>query len=698
MKVIDGCNTCANMAYNLSDISFIYPITPSSPMASQIDNLGGKGVKNIFNDTVNVVEMQSEAGAAGALHGALNAGMLASTFTASQGLLLMIPNMYKIAGEMLPAVIHVAARSLATQALSIFGDHQDIYATRSTGFCMLASTNVQDAHNLALIAHLSAIESSLPFLHFFDGFRTSHEYNTIKEIDKSVVEKLVNYDKIKEFRSRALNSGKAITKGTAQNEDIYFQSMEARNKDYQNVPDIVNSYMEKLNKEIGTEYKPFNYYGSSKAKYVIIAMGSVCDTIKTLLDSLNNKNYGLVEVHLYRPFSQEYLLKALPKSVKSVAVLDRTKEQGSVGEPLYLDVCAALTSTSINVLGGRYGLSSKNTTPNDMFDVFKMLEKEPRNNFTVGIEDDVTNTSLKHYPISIPCHFREFKIYGYGSDGMVSASKDILKVLGEDKYVQGYFEYDSKKSGGVTISHLRLDDKEIKAPYYVTNPELVVVSKDEYFHKFNMIEGLNTSGSLLVNTKRTEVEFNRFIPDNVKKELKKKNIKVYLINAEDLAIKNNIKGKISLIMEAAILNLLKVANYENILIEDIKTRFKTKGEDMVNSNINCVKEFKDRLIQIKLNNEDGFKMPEDKNIFDTINKRKGNELKVSELLEFKDGTFPGGTTKEEKRNMYSMIKDRICLYPKTNIKTDLMNETELLNLYISELSNDGLSVKESDGE
>ena len=655
MKVIDGCNTCANMAYNLSDISFIYPITPSSPMASQIDNLGGKGVKNIFNDTVNVVEMQSEAGAAGALHGALNAGMLASTFTASQGLLLMIPNMYKIAGEMLPAVIHVAARSLATQALSIFGDHQDIYATRSTGFCMLASTNVQDAHNLALIAHLSAIESSLPFLHFFDGFRTSHEYNTIKEIDKSVVEKLVNYDKIKEFRSRALNSGKAITKGTAQNEDIYFQSMEARNKDYQNIPDIVNSYMEKLNKEIGTDYKPFNYYGSSKAKYVIIAMGSVCDTIKTLLDSLNNKNYGLVEVHLYRPFSQEYLLKALPKSVKSVAVLDRTKEQGSVGEPLYLDVCAALTSTSINVLGGRYGLSSKNTTPNDMFDVFKMLEKEPRNNFTVGIEDDVTNTSLKHYPINIPCHFREFKIYGYGSDGMVSASKDILKVLGKDKYVQGYFEYDSKKSGGVTISHLRLDDKEIKAPYYVTNPELVVLSKDEYFHKFNMIEGLNTSGSLLVNTKRTEVEFNRFIPDNVKKELKKKNIKVYLINAEDLAIKNNIKGKISLIMEAAILDLLKVANYENILIEDIKTRFKTKGEDIVNSNINCVKEFKDSLIQIKLNNEDGFVMPEDKNIFDTINKRKGNELKVSELLEFKDGTFPGGITKEEKRKMSNYV-------------------------------------------
>ena len=655
MKVIDGCNTCANMAYNLSDISFIYPITPSSPMASQIDNLGGKGVKNIFNDTVNVVEMQSEAGAAGALHGALNAGMLASTFTASQGLLLMIPNMYKIAGEMLPAVIHVAARSLATQALSIFGDHQDIYATRSTGFCMLASTNVQDAHNLALIAHLSAIESSLPFLHFFDGFRTSHEYNTIKEIDKSVVEKLVNYDKIKEFRSRALNSGKAITKGTAQNEDIYFQSMEARNKDYQNVPDIVNSYMEKLNKEIGTDYKAFNYYGSPKAKYVIIAMGSVCDTIKTLLDSLNNKNYGLVEVHLYRPFSQEYLLKALPKSVKSVAVLDRTKEQGSVGEPLYLDVCAALTSTSINVLGGRYGLSSKNTTPNNMFDVFKMLEKDPRNNFTVGIEDDVTNTSLKHYSINIPCHFREFKIYGYGSDGMVSASKDILKVLGKDKYVQGYFEYDSKKSGGVTISHLRLDDKEIKAPYYVTNPELVVVSKDEYFHKFNMIEGLNTSGSLLVNTKRTEVEFNRFIPDNVKKELKKKNIKVYIINAEDLAIKNNIKGKISLIMEAAILHLLKVANYENILIEDIKTRFKTKGEDIVNSNINCVKEFKDSLIQIKLNNEDGFKMPEDKNIFDTINKRKGNELKVSELLEFKDGTFPGGTTKEEKRKMSNYV-------------------------------------------
>ncbi len=655
MKVVDGCTACANMAYNLSELSFIYPITPSSPMASGIDNLCSKNIKNIFDDTVNVVEMQSEAGAAGALHGALSAGLLASTFTSSQGLLLMIPNMYKIAGEGLPGVIHVAARSLASHALSIFGDHQDIYATRSTGFCMLASTNVQDAQNLALIAHLSAIEAEIPFLHFFDGFRTSHEYNQIEPINQDIIKELVNYDKIVDFRNKALNSNKAQTRGTNQNEDIYFQSVEARNSDYDKVPSIVANYMDRLNKKIGTDYKPFNYYGPAKAKYVIIAMGSVCDAIKELISLPQNDLFGLVEVHLYRPFSKEYLIKVLPKTVKKIAVLDRTKEQGSVGEPLYLDVKSALSDFKIEIYGGRFGLSSKNTTPNDIYDVFMMLKNNPKNNFTVGINDDVTNTSIKHYDFKIKNNYREFKIYGFGSDGMVSASKNILKVLGDNTYVQGYFEYDSKKSGGVTISHLRLSDKLIEAPYYVTNPELITVSKDEYFYKFDILNSIKNDGILLINTKRSEDELNRFLPDKVKKSLKEKNIKVYIINAEDLAVKNGIGGKISLILESCILHLLNVDNFEELLINDVKVRFETKGEQIVNANINCINEFKDYLKTCDIDEKDGVIIPEKSNFSEIINGRMGNELSVSDLLKYKNGLFEGGLSKLEKRKMSSLV-------------------------------------------
>ena len=651
MKVIDGCSACATMAYNLSEISFIYPITPSSPMASAIDSMRSKGQLNMFGDTVDVVEMQSEAGAAGALHGALNAGALASTFTASQGLLLMIPNMYKMAGEMLPGVIHSAARSLSTQALSIFGDHQDVYATRSTGFCMLASTNVQDAYNLALVAHLSAIESSLPFLHFFDGFRTSHEYNQINEIKQDDIYKMMDLKKIEEFRSRALNSGKSITKGTAQNEDIYFQSMEARNTSYKNVPDIVNKYMTKLNKIIASDYKPFNYYGSNTAKYVVIAMGSVCDTIKSIVTLPKNKEFGLIEVHLYRPFSNEYLLSEIPASTTRIAVLDRTKEAGSNGEPLYLDVLSAIKNTKIEAYGGRYGLSSKNTTPNDIYDVFMMLQNKPKNNFTISINDDVTNTSLEHYDFSVKTTFREFKIYGYGSDGLVSASKDILKVLGNKQFVQGYYEYDSKKSGGVTISHLRLDDKLIEAPYYVTNPELIVVGKDEYFHKLNMTENIKTNGILLINSNKTADELNKFLPDSVKETLREKNINVYVIDAEKLALDNNIKGKISLIIESNILNLLGIKNYEKTLIDSVKERFITKGENIVNANINCIKESKNYLNKIIINDKKGFIIPKSKDIFETINRREGDDLAVSDLMPYKSGLFPGGTTKYEKRKM-----------------------------------------------
>ena len=392
-KIVDGNNACSKVAYYFSEVCSIYPITPSSPMASNIDLLTSTNLLNIFNDKPRVLEMESEAGAAGALHGALLSGALASTFTASQGLLLMIPNMYKIAGEMLPAVIHVAARSLATHALSIFGDHQDIYATRATGFCMLASSSVFDAQNLAAVAHLSAIKGSLPFVHFFDGFRTSHELNTIEELPEDKLLSLVDHDAINKFKDRCLNVGKKYQYGMAQNEDIYFQCMEARNKYYDAMPDIVNDYMEKINEIMKTDYKPFNYYGAKDAKNIIVAMGSVTDTIKEVVRKLGN--VGLIEVHLYRPFSKEYFLNVLPKSVKNIAVLDRTKEAGSSGEPLYLDVCSILKDKDVNIYGGRYGLSSKNTTPNEIYSVYKMLEENLKDNFTIGINDDVTNLSLK---------------------------------------------------------------------------------------------------------------------------------------------------------------------------------------------------------------------------------------------------------------------------------------------------------------
>ncbi len=490
---IDGNEACARASYIFTEVCGIYPITPSSPMAEHIDEWSNNGLKNIFGDKVKVIEMQSEAGAAGLVHGSLKAGCLTSTYTASQGLLLMIPNMYKIAGEMLPCVIHVAARSLATHALSIFGDHQDIYATRQTGFAMLASSSVQDAFYMSLISHLSTIESSIPFLHFFDGFRTSHEIQKIEVLESEDIKNLVNYEKITEFRNRSLNNNLGFTSGTAENDDIYFQATEVRNKFYNKVPDIVNDYMNKINNLAGTNYKPFNYYGSSKPKKVIVAMGSVCETIKETIDVLMQNKYevGLIEVHLYRPFSVDYLKSVLPNTVQSIAVLDRTKEPGSVGEPLYLDVVSALKDKNIMIVGGRYGLSSKNTTPAQIKAVYEMLDN-PANNFTIGINDDVTNTSLKEKTNFKTNDSREFIIYGYGSDGMVSASKSIMKLVGDNtnNYVQGYFQYDSKKSGGVTKSHLRFSKNKIRSTYYVDNPELVVVTKDSYLDTFDCYSNL----------------------------------------------------------------------------------------------------------------------------------------------------------------------------------------------------------------
>ena len=657
-KIVDGNTACSKVAYYFSEVCSIYPITPSSPMAANIDTLTGTNLLNIFNSKPQVVEMQSEAGAAGAMHGALLSGSLASTFTASQGLLLMIPDMYKMAGEMLPGVIHVASRSLATHALSIFGDHQDIYATRATGFCMLASSSVEDAGNLAAVAHLSAIKGSLPFLHFFDGFRTSHEYNTIEEIPEDKLLSLVDHDAINKFKDRALNVGKKYQYGMSQTEDIYFQCTEARNKYYNAMPDIVNDYMAKINEIMHTDYKPFNYYGASNAENIIVAMGSVTDTIKEVVDKLGN--VGIIEVHLYRPFSQKYFLDSLPKSVKKIAVLDRTKESGSFGEPLFLDVCGVLRERDIKIYGGRYGLSSKNTTPADINAVFKMLEENPHHNFTIGINDDVTNLSLSPVPIDIDKPHQEILIYGFGSDGMVSASKDMLKIVHEslDKYVQGYFEYDSKKSGGVTISHLRYSDEVIKEPYYVTKPQITVVTKDIYFRMFDMIDNLKDNGILLINTIKNKDELLKLLPNKVKNILATKNIKIYFINAEDIAMRNHISGKISKIMEVLILKLLNVDNAVSIVEERVRSAFATKGNDIVNNNIAAMHEAIDKMdsLEIVETYPETIKVV-DNNVIDLMNHRLGNNILVSALEDYAFGRFPGATTKLEKRNISNIVPE-----------------------------------------
>ncbi len=661
MKIMDGNKACSNVAYLFSEVCSIYPITPSSPMAENIDYLTHTDKTNIFNDKPVVNELESELGAAGALHGALISGSLGVSFTASQGLLLMIPNLYKIAGECLPGVIHVAARSLATHALSILGDHQDIYAIRQTGFCMLASTNVYDAQNLAAVAHLSAIKGSLPFIHFFDGFRTSHELNTIKELDEKKVLQLVDKDALEKFKKRSLVFDNRNIYGTSQTEDIYFQITESRNSLYNNMPDIVNFYMQKINEIMGTNYKPFNYYGSSEAKYVIVAMGSVCDTIKLVIDneiSKGNTDYGLIEVHLYRPFSVKYLEDALPNKVQNIAVIDKTKEAGSSGEPLYLDVLSALKDKNITIVGGRYGLSSKNVSPGDIWSIYNMLISKPINNFTVGIIDDVTFLNLPKINYdSINCG-KEIKIYGFGSDGMVSASKDLLSLVHESLgyYAEGYFEYDSKKSGGVTISHLRLNDKQINAPFYVTNPSLIVITKDSYFSKFDMIDEACNNSTILINTIKNEQELNNFLPNEVKKKIIEKNLNIKIINAEKIAYENHIPGKISKIMEVNILKLLNVDNAKNLIIESIKAAFSTKGEDIVNNNISAISSALDNMINLKINcdsyiNEE---VNIQKNIFDVINSRNGERLSVSDLKELYNGAFPCGLTRFEKRNTSSL--------------------------------------------
>ena len=656
MVVTDANNIVGKIAYLFSEVASIYPITPSSPMASKVDELKCKGEKNLFNSEVKVVEMQSEAGAAGTMHGALISGSLASTFTASQGLLLMIPNMYKIAGEMLPGVMHVASRTVATHGLSIFGDHSDIYATRDTGFCMLASSNVFEAEFMAAISHLSAINSSLPFLHFFDGFRTSHELNKVLEIDEKELLKLVDYEKLKEFKDKALNLNCGFQRGLAYNDDIYYQCVIGREKYYKNVIDVVKNNMDALNKVCGTDYKPFNYYGAEDATDIIIAIGSVTDTIKEVVKDLNNKGkkYGVVVVHLYRPFSSDLLMSVIPKTVRRIAVLDRTRELGSSGEPLYLDVVNALKEADITIVGGVYGLSSKDTTPKDIYSVYKMLEDKPKERFSLSIIDDENYSSLDEYDYELVSNFKEVKIYGYGSDGMVSSSKSILNTIANNSsdYVQGYFEYDSKKSGGVTISHLRFSEDEIHAPYYISKPMIVVVTKDNYFKKFNIIKEIRKNGVLLINTESSDID--SLIDKDDAKYIKDNNIKVLFVNASSLANKAGIKGKISKIMEVIILRLLGFTNALDLTLKTLE-KFRTKGEDIINANEKAMSMALESVREVSKELFGSESVTSGNSVYEVINKREGNSLTVSNLAGYETGKFSMGTSKQDKRCIANMV-------------------------------------------
>ena len=661
--IMDGNEACATAAYLFTEIAGIYPITPATPMATLCDRWASSGKLNIFNEHVKVIEMQSEGGASALVHGALQAGSLSTTFTASQGLLLMIPSMYKIAGEMLPLVIHVAARSLSTHALSIFGDHQDIYAVRSTGFAFLSSSNVQDAYYMSLISHLSSINSSIPFLHFFDGFRTSHEINKINILKEENIIPLIDMNKVKEFKERSINIGKNITRGVSETEDVYFQNTEARNKYYLDLPDIVNSYMERINILCDTSYAPFEYYGSKNAKHIIIAMGSVTDTIKLTIDECinNGEEVGLINVRLFRPFSSKYLFKVMPKTVKRVTVLDRTKEFSGTGAPLYQDVCESLKDERIEIYGGYYGLSSKNTTPEDIKSVYNNMDKNiPSDNFSLGIVDDVTGLNLPISEFNISKKYKEIKIFGFGSDGMVSASKNILKLLGkkDGTFVQGYFEYDSKKSGGVTISHLRIDNEVINAPYYPMNPNLVVVTREKYLEKFDVLNGIKPGGIFLLATSKSEEELNSYLPNSVKETIKNKKLKFFTCDTETLNKKYNLNGKINNIMAIYILRILG-SNAEDIenFKELIHKSYKNKDQSVLNNNIESLsvafeycKEFDNDMLTFEEANK------ENKNsIYDEMTSRNGNKLSVSDFIEHRDGTFEGATSKSDKRKITSLV-------------------------------------------
>jgi len=684
-KTMDGNNAAAHVSYAFTEVAGIYPITPSSPMADYVDMWSAQGLKNIFGTTVKVEEMQSEAGAAGTVHGSLNAGALTTTFTASQGLLLMIPNMYKIAGELLPAVFHVSARTVASHALNIFGDHSDVYACRQTGFAMLAETNTQEVMDLGAVAHLAAIKSSVPFLNFFDGFRTSHELQKIEVWDFDDLKDMVDMDAVKAFRKRALNPEHPVMRGSHENGDIFFQHREACNKYYDAVPGIVEEYMNKVNEKLGTDYKLFNYYGAEDAERVIIAMGSICDVAEEVIDYMNarGEKVGLVKVRLYRPFSAEKLVEAIPATAKKIAVLDRTKEPGALGEPLYLDVVAALASKGVKtdvLIGGRYGLGSKDTPPSSVFAVYEELAKdEPKQLFTLGINDDVTNLSLEEKPApntaaegTIECKF-----WGLGGDGTVGANKDSIKIIGDhtDKYVQAYFQYDSKKTGGITISHLRFGDAPIKSPYYINKADFVACHNPSYVEKgFKMVQDVKPGGVYLINCQWSADELAQKLDAASKKYIADNNIQLYTVNAIDIAAQIGLGKRTNTVLQSAFFSLAKVLPPEEAIgyMKEKAQKFMKKGKEIVEMNEKAIDMGASAYVKIdvpadwanatddaakaaSVGAEKLVKMVD--NIMIPVGKMDGDSLPVSAFMDHADGTFEQGASAYEKRGVAVMVPE-----------------------------------------
>ncbi|OGO87807.1 MAG: pyruvate:ferredoxin (flavodoxin) oxidoreductase [Clostridiales bacterium GWF2_36_10] len=676
---IDGNTAAAHVSYAFTEVAGIYPITPSSNMAEVTDKWSADGRKNIFGQEVRVVEMQSEAGAAGTVHGSLAAGALTTTYTASQGLLLMIPNMYKIAGELLPGVIHVSARALASHALSIFGDHSDVMACRQTGFAMLCSGNVQEVMDLGAVAHLSAIKGRVPFLHFFDGFRTSHEVQKVEAWDYADLEEMLDMEAVERFRNHSLNPEHPVLRGTAQNPDIFFQAREASNGYYNAVPAIVEEYMAKVNSKIGTDYKLFNYYGAVDAEKIIIAMGSVCDTIEETIDYLNAKGekVGLLKVRLYRPFAIDRFIAEIPKTVKKIAVLDRTKEPGAIGEPLFIDVINAIRGTEYGnclVVGGRYGLGSKDTTPAQIIATYKNLDAaKPVNGFTIGINDDVTNLSLQLEvaPNTTPKGTVSCKFWGLGADGTVGANKNSIKIIGDhtDKYIQAYFAYDSKKSGGITISHLRFGDKPIRSTYYVSNANFVACHNPSYVHNYDITEDIAEGGTFLLNCQWTPAELNEKLPAKVKRDLAKKKANFYIVDAISIAKELGLGGRTNTVLQSAFFKLAGIipeADAIKYMKEAAYKSFFKKGEAVVNMNYAAIDAGANAAVKIEI--PTAWAEAKDiseknqligraevvsfvENILIPVNKQKGDSLPVSTFVKDADGTFPQGTAAYEKRGV-----------------------------------------------
>ena len=680
-KTMDGNTAAAHVSYAFTEVAGIYPITPSSPMADNVDQWSAAGRKNIFGNTVKVVEMQSEAGAAGTVHGSLAAGALTTTYTASQGLLLMIPNMYKIAGELLPAVFHVSARTVATQSLNIFGDHSDVYACRQTGFAMLCETNVQEVMDLGAVAHLSAIEGRVPFINFFDGFRTSHEIQKIQVWDYEDLKEMCDMDAVEAFRKRALNPEHAMMRGSHENGDVFFQHREAANKYYEAVPGIVEEYMGKVNAKLGTNYQLFNYYGAADADRVIIAMGSICDVAEEVIDYLNahGEKVGLVKVRLYRPFRADKLIAAIPETAKKIAVLDRTKEPGSQGEPLYMDVVTALADAGITdkvVTGGRYGLGSKDTPPSSVFAVYEELAKaEPKKMFTLGINDDVTYLSLEEKPAPNTAAegTTECKFWGLGGDGTVGANKNSIKIIGDhtDKFVQAYFQYDSKKTGGVTVSHLRFGDKPIRSPYYINKADFVACHNPSYITKhFPIVRDVKPGGVFLINCQWSPEELSKHLAASEKRYIAKNNVQLYTINAIDLAIEIGMGKRTNTILQSAFFALAKVMPSEQAIqfMKDAATKsYLKKGQDIVDMNhkaidigatayqkIDVPADWADAQDEADTRELQGrpevVKMVKD--VMEPIGRMDGDSLPVSAFAgEHVDGSFEHGAAAYEKRGV-----------------------------------------------